>query len=510
MNMRKAQSPRAERRTPAPPERHGSTPVRWRFWHGPGIALGLLIPALGVAQTATPSDTVARAARPPAALSRPDYRNLRFEESWTGVARAPGWGDAMKAMPIISGGAVTLTVGGQMRWREELVRAFTLRDLDDDFAQSRVQLSADLQAGPSRGVHARAFVEVRDAQSYGRTLPGGAGPSDADRHDVQNLFGELAFGPSLLRVGRQEIAVNRERMFGVPDWANTRRGSQGTRLQVNRGALSLELMDARPVMVRQQRANRADSAARFRVASLGSSLNAAPLARGLPAVWQVYYIEQGLRAPLLPTRRVTAGGRSLWQSGNSTALHRYSLELEGAVQRGTSGANGLRAWFWVAETSVQWRRLHGAPALALGLEEASGERPSSLAVREAFVTLYPAAHAHGGYADVIGRTNMRELHLIGTWAPVRALSLRAAAYRFTRRSLDDGAWTKQNSVFRAANGSRARHVADEVDLTGNWRVSRHVGLTAGGAVVRPGAFLTGTAEGARTERWSFVGTSFTF
>jgi hypothetical protein len=463
-----------------------------------------------VAQTTAPADSAARATRVPVPPARPDYRNLRFDENWTGVARTQTWGDAIKAMPVVPGGAVTLTLGGQLRWRGESVRAFTLRNLDDDHGQSRVQLSADLQAGRRRGLHARAFIEERDAESYGRTLPGAAGPADKDRHDVQNLFGEVGVGPSFLRVGRQEIAINRERMFGVPDWANTRRGSQGTRLQLNRGAFSLELIDARPVVVRQSLANHADSAARFRVVSLGSSASAAPLGRGLPAIWQGYWIEQVLRAPAIATRRITVGGRTMWQVDNALDLHRYSLELEGAVQRGTSGANQLRAWFWVAETTVQWRRVHGMPSLALGVEEASGERPSSTGVREAFVTLYPAAHAHGGYADVIGRTNMRELHLIGTWAPVRTLSLRGAAYVFMRRTLDDGAWTKQNSVFRAADGSRARHVADETDLTGSWRVSRHIAVVAGGAVVHPGAFLTGTAGSARTERWAFGGTSFTF
>jgi hypothetical protein len=479
---------------------------RWRS----GIALALLLPATLVAQAPTRVDSSARSTRAPASARRPEYRNLRFDEDWTTAVRTSAWGDAIKAIPLSPGGIVTLSVGGQLRWREEFVRGFALRDLNDDHAQSRVQLIADVRAGRSDGVHARAFVEARDAQSYGRTLPGGAGPSDADRHDVQNLFGEVALGSSFLRVGRQEIAINRERMFGVPDWANTRRAAQGARLQVNRGALSFELIDARPVLVRQQFSNVADNASRFRVVSLGSAAGAAPRTRGLPAVWQGYWIEQVVRAPTLDTRRLTSGARTMWQLGTAAGSRRYSLELEGAVQRGNAGANQLRAWFWVAETTLQWRGVRGVPSFALGVEEASGEQLGTSDVREVFISLYPAAHAHGGYADVIGRPNVRELHIIGTWAPARALSVRGAAYRFTRRRLDDGAWTKSNAVFRAANGSLARHVADEIDLTGSWRVSRHIAVLAGGAVVLPGDFRTGTTEGARRERWGFVGTTFTF
>jgi hypothetical protein len=444
------------------------------------------------------------------AASRPTYRSLRFDERWTAGARSPAWDDAIKAVPLWPDVPVTVTFAGQLRWREEFVRAFALRSLDDDHGQSRIQLSADVQLGSLSGTNGRLFVEARDAQSFGRTLPGGARPTDADRHDVQNLFAEVGRGASYLRVGRQEIAINRERMFGVPDWANTRRGSEGARLHVERGRFAFEAIDARPVVVRQQAPNRADSTARFRVLSLGSSSAAPALARGVPATWQGCWVEQVVRGPTVVTRRLTTGARTMWQRGETQGDRRYSFELEGAVQRGRSGDAVLRSWFWVAESVVQWPRQHGAPSLALGVEHASGERPETNSVREVFTTLYPAAHAHGGYADVIGRANARELHLIGTWSPVRPLALRAALYRFDRLRTDDGVWTKQNSVFRPADGSTVRHVADEFDLTGTWRAGRHLRLIAGGAVVRPGAFLTRSADGAQQERWAFVGTTFTF
>lgn len=445
-----------------------------------------------------------------AQAARPDFKSLRFDEHWTAADRSSRWDDAIKAIPLAPALPLTLTLGGQLRWREEFVRAHGLSDRNDDLGQSRLQLSADLQAGHRDGLQARLFVEGRDAQSYGRTLPGGTRPSDADRHDIQNLFGEVGAGRSYLRYGRQEIATNRERMFGVPDWANTRRGAEGTRLQLVRGSLAFEAMDARPVLVRQEAANRADPTDRFRVLSLGNSMGAAPLVALAPTVWQGYWIEQVIDQPDVRTRRLTSGGRALWQWDQSAARRGYSLELEGAVQRGRAGALDLRGWFWVAESQVRWRGVHGAPSLAVGVEAASGEDPSTVDTREVFTTLYPAAHVHGGFADVIGRPNVRELHVIGTWAPVAAVSLRGAWYRFDRLRTTDGVWSKQNTLFRAADGSLARHAADEFDLTGEWKLSRHLRVIAGGAVVLPGAFLQQSAAGASTERWAFVGTAFTF
>ena len=436
---------------------------------------------------------------------------------------AKRWSDALKNIPLAPHWPLTLSVGGQARWREESFRAFNMGALDDDHTQSRVALNADLVIGRRTGAYARVLLEGRDAQSYGRNLPGGARPTDADRVDVQNLYVDLGYASSYLRVGRQEIALNRERLFGVPDWANTRRGSQGARLQLAHGRFALEALDARPLVVRQSAPNRADSTARFRTLSFGSAAGAKPIVRGLPATWQAYWYEQTLRSgggignavgggtPAEFTRRLTTGTRLQWQRGTAkSATRSASLEFEGALQRGHAGVRDLSGWFWVTEAQMQWKQRHGAPSLALGVEEASGERRATANTQEAFAVLYPAAHAHGGYADVIGRSNVREVHAIATWDPIAPVRLRGALYRFDRLRTDDGIYTKQNTIFRAATGSLARHAADEIDLTGSWKTSLHWQIIAGGAVVLPGRFLKDTPGSARTERWGFVGTTFTF
>ena len=456
-----------------------------------GLAvLALAASAPAHAQTATPTRTDS--------LSKP------------GRTAPAHWEDALKARPLLPGRRdLTLTVSGQARWRGETVHHYNLTTLRDDYSQSRLVLSADLQAGSRTGWHGRLFAEGRDDQSYGRILPGGNRPQDADRHDWQLLYADLDYGASMLRVGRQEVSMNRDRLFGVPDWSNTRKGLDGARLQLVHGAFAVEAMDARPVIVRLNAPNRADSTTRFRTVSVGSAPGAAPLARGLPAIWQGYWYEQTLHVGTTTTRRLTTGGRTQWQWALPGARI-ASLEFEGAVQGGHTGAQSLRAWFWVTEAQLQWKRLRGAPTLALGLEEASGDRPDTPTRIETFAVLYPGAHQHGGYADVLGRANAREWHLISTWDPTSALSLRAAAYRFDRVRTDDGVYTKQTTLFRAASGAHTRHADDELDLTGTWKFARQWRLVFGGAVVSPGAFLRDTPGGAHTETWAFTGTTFIF
>jgi hypothetical protein len=430
---------------------------------------------------------------------------------------APGLRDAfahLKNIPLAGSRPVSLTIGGHARWREEFFRGFNTLPLDDDHAQTRVLLATEIMAGRRSAAWGRAFAEFRDAQSYGRTLPGGVRSNDADRVDFQTAYVDVGYRASLLRVGRQEIGLARERLFGAPDWANTRRSSQGARLQLVHRAFAFEAVDARPIIVRLRLPNLADSTQRFRTLSFGSAPGAKPLARALPGMWQAYWYEQRVR-PITSSNdhayRLTSGGRVQWQWGSAaTSRVSRSLEFEGARQSGTVGTRAISAAFWVAEAQWQWKRVRGAPTLALGIEEGSGEQPGTAGTLERFSVLYPAAHQHGGYADVIGRPNVRELHAISQWAPHSSVDLRGAWYHFDRLRLDDGVYTKQNTVFRAAGGSQARHVAEEVDITGTWRATSHWRVIFGGAVVLPGGFLRETLPASEMERWGFLGTAFYF
>ncbi|WP_310570639.1 alginate export family protein [Gemmatimonas sp.] len=436
---------------------------------------------------------------------------LRAQSTPTAAAAtAHTWSDRLKKIPLYEGWPLTLTLSGQARWREEFMRGYNVGTLHDDYGFTRLMVGLDVQAGQSKGLHGRVLAELRDAQALSRTLPGGTRTTDGDRHDIQNLYADIGYGRSFVRYGRQEVSLNRERLVGVPDWANTRRGSEGTRAQLVRGRLVLEGADIRPMIVRLDRGNRPDSTARLRTLSLGSATGASRFARGVPTQWNGYWYEQTIRTSSSFTRRLTTGARTLWQFGTPAASRLVTaMELEGAVQRGHAGTRELQAWFWVAEAQLQWRRVRGTPSLALGLEEASSDRPATPG-NEAFAVLYPAAHQHGGFADVIGRPNVTEVHAISSWDPLPSLSLRGAWYRFDRRRLDDGVYNKQNALFRAASGSTARHVADEVDLTAAWKATTHLRVLVGGATVLPGAFLSSTPGGAHVEHWGYLGTTFAF
>ena len=482
-----------------------TSPLLVRAQSGTSVASGAAMardsaPAIGSAAATT--------AEKKKAAVRPDFKTLRFDESWPRVAAPRQWDDVIKAIPLAP--HLALTLGGQVRAREEFADAFNLTTASDRFGLSRTLFHGDLQFGGAARGYLRVYGEYRDAQAQGRDLPGGTRPSDGDRSDVENLFGEVGIGRSFVRVGRQEVISGRERLIGVPDWVNNRRGFQGARAVLVRGKLSLDLLDARPMVVRQTAPNLPDSTTRFVAVTLGSAPGATPLAHGVPAIWQAYYYDQRITTASA-IHRQTFGGRAAWTwAGTSKSSQSYGFESESAVQRGTDGTRLISAWFWTAEVQTQWRGVHGAPTLAFGVEEASGDGNATDTRLQSFNTLYPAAHAHGGYADVLGRPNARELHVISTWEPIRVVSLRASVHRFDRLNLADGIYNKQNTIFRAASGSTERHAGDEVDLTGSWSATRHLKMIFGHAWVQPGAFLRQTPGGAIAGRWGFLGTAFTF
>jgi len=440
--------------------------------------------------------------------ARAEFRNLRYEETYRRTKAPRRWDDELKVIPILP--QVTLTISGQLRWREEFAQSYNFTSVSDNYGQSRLMLNADVRVRDAKRVHARVFAEVRDAQSYDRDLPGGTRVNDADRSDLQNLFAEIGVAKSWLRVGRQELVTGRERLIGVPDWSNTRRGMEGVRTMLVHNAIAVDAFDVRPIVIRLSAPNAADSATRLRALSLGSTPNARVMARLLPSTWQLYWYEQTVAATT-PTRRLTTGARVSWSLANTAkSAHPVSIEGEAGQQRGAVGPQAIRAWFWTSELQAQWRRVRGAPSVAIGLEEASGDRGGADQTLQAFNALYAAAHGHGGYADVFGRTNARETHVISTWDPLKSLNVRGAWYRYDRLRLEDGVYNKQNTVLRAANGSRDRHAGDEIDLTSTANLTRNLKLIAGHAWVLPGSFFRNTPGGAHAERWGYAGTTYTF
>lgn len=480
------------------------------------FAILLLLPAGLSAQGSpespertAPADLTAAAPSAPTApeadaggRTAPSFLPLRFDERWEGTDRG------LKHLSLAGDDRIYLTIGGQLRARGERVSHYLSEvgeGRTDGYGGTRTLLSADLWIT----THARFFVEGRDAVGLDRDLPGGRRTNDHDRADLQNAFAEGRFlvGRTSVsaRFGRQELLLGRERLVGPSDWNNARRAFEGTRLMLARGATTLDFLLLRPVLVRSSAGNRADSATALRGLVLGG--------RAGETGWQGYllHLEQDSVefAGVVGThRRITAGARA---DGALPRLGVVALgwDAEGAVQRGTLGAERIHAWFGVGEATAQLPDLPWRPSLTAGVELASGDAAAGDGRAGTFHQLFPSAHSHGGQADVVGRQNARELRIAVAATPVAPLAVRLSAHRFDRLRAADAVYAKSGAPLRAEDAA-PNDLGTELDLSATWQIGRHLRLLAGAAHFAPGRWFRASTGGAHPVDWGYAGTTFTF
>ncbi len=465
----------------------------------PIFALLALGASLG-AQTPAPRGA-APAADPAPAQSR-------FDEPWDVAPEGSSLARRLKHVPLLRDDRAWVTLGLSARLRASDTRGFLFSSapaMSDGFVEWRMSPSADAWLGRRDALHLRVFAEWRDAQALGRALPGGARPSDADRTDWQNLFAELGHGRYGLRFGRQDVALGRERLVGLSDWANARRSFEGVRALASRGRVQISAFDGRVVEVRIRDANRADATSHLRFVS-ASRLGASPIAaKWRLAGWQAYLIDDESQSGAV--ERLTTGAR-LWGDRRGESIE-WGGEVEAASQTGSTGARSLRAWFAVAEGSATWYRRRWTPSLSVGVDVGSGTGPDSATQSGTFAPPYATAHAFNGIADVFGRGNLLEQRLGFGARPRPALQFSLVARHFSRVRTEDGVYSKANAVLRPASGISARAVGDEVDFTGRWNVNPRLRVEGGGALVDAGEFIRATGNAAPI-RWMFLSTSLVF
>ncbi|HEY0970099.1 MAG TPA: alginate export family protein [Gemmatimonadales bacterium] len=427
------------------------------------------------------------------ATAAPDAGYAHHPTAWAGVdstARRTPTADSADTLPL-----VRVTFGGQARTRAEGVSNYQLGagpGRRDVHGTTRLVLGARMDVGP-----VYLGVEGRHAASHGRELPGGARrPNDHDVWDLQAAHVGVrwsAIVPLDVRIGRQPLALGRQRLVGVSDWSNARRAFDGARVEAGLGDVTVEAFRARPVVVHPTRLNRGDSATVLTGAMLGAGDGAL----------QLYALDFDQERATGRQHRRTLGARVTRDATPS----RPGLEVEGAWQGGRQDGRRVDAWFVAAELSTivpaAW-----STELTLGLDAASGDGDAADDVVQTFHVPFASSHTHGGYVDVVGRPNAVEARLVAVTTPTERLEIRAAAHRFTRFRMADAVYAKNGATIASGGGSR--HVGTELDLTASFRAARGLRVLAGYGHFAPGAALRAAPDGALPTSWGFLGTTFDF
>ena len=422
------------------------------------------------------------------------------------AALRPGTAAAQSSRLVLgSDTASWMGVSGQARVRGESWTNFgagapSSADHDDAFALTRLLLRGELHV---KGA-ATVVAELKSSLAGDRTLPGGRRPSDEDEIDIQQLYAEgaAALGAARFtaRAGRFDLALGRERLVSPLDWTNSRRAFQGASARLRASAYDLQAFWVRPIVVRQEQMNRADTV---------RQLYGAQVARGWPGVSaELYWLRNETRTASIngtagSERRHTLG----YRLSRRAAPQRVDFDVEMAWQTGSLGGQDVNAFMVGSQAGYSFK---GAPLRIYGgFDLGTGDHSSGGSV-QTFNQLFPLSHAYLGYIDVHGRQNVASLSTGAVLRPARDWSVQLDGLAFQRASSADGLYAADGSVARQPGSGLSKRVGEEIDLTVRRSFERGRLILQGGASrYFAGPFLRQTGP-ADNITWAYGQVTATF
>lgn len=435
------------------------------------------------------------AALMPFAAQAQDFEqtNLRYDENWSVLSDAPRerWKQA-KYVQLTTDDAVYLTLGGEARARFEGFDDNLWGDPpapDDGYLWFRAMPHADLHAGPVR-------VFVQGIAGYARGVGAGKGPADQTGIDLLQGFADIRIplgddAHLTLRGGRELMALGSERLVGIRYGPNIPQAFDGFRAIAEHGPLRIDAFHLRPVAIgdgdfddRASQTRRLDGV--YATITPASGI-------GIDAYWLSYENEAARFVGRLGREtRVTVGLRFFGKHGN------LGWNWEAMLQRGHFAGDPIQAWSFATETAWSFPHIPLAPRLRLRANVASGDRDPADGTLGTFNALFPKGKYFGELSP-IGPRNIMNLHPSVDFDLGSGVTVELAAASFWRQTRSDGIYDIPGGLIRAAGGSSARHIGEQVEISAGWQTSAILSFTASLSAFRPGAFIRDTGL-ARTIR----------
>lgn len=422
---------------------------------------------------------------------------FRWEEDCSALAARPSrsFPDELRYVPLTQSGSAWLTFGGEYRLRVEGLHApsFAAQHNEGYTATGeRFLAQADLHtaAGP------RVFVQLSAATDTGRK------PFELPIYrsalDLAQGFVDLPFALDgarfNLRVGRQELDFDGNRLVSNREVTNLRRAFDMGLATVAVGSWSIQAFDGHPV---RNLGGAFDDDATPGERFWGSRARYAPT--NAPAATEAFYFVRSRFMALYqgavgPELRRTFGLRS---TGHSRGFD-YAVQV--ALQRGTVRALEIRAYGAAADVGYtlpySWR-----PRLGVSSGFASGGKAGPGQQTRTFDTLYPNL----GYftdAPLIYPGNDWDVQPNVMIEPFAHVTLRAGVDVLHRVSRNDAVYEQPGFPLIPGTGSGSDAIADLSYIKLDWQVNRYWDLNAGYVYANAGALVT--SAGGRSAKYFVV------
>jgi len=394
----------------------------------------------------------------------------RFDEDWRNWCAAARPKGLERLKCIAPSDDVTLSLGGELRERIEVVRNpdFGLDQRRDHVFLHRAMLHGDLRAGE----HVRAFVQLGAFSYSGRE--GQRAPFDLDRLDLVqgfvDLSAEIAGGRATLRGGRQEMILGSSRLVGIRESPNVRRAFDGSRVFWTRDSLRIDSFYLRPVRIAPGVFD--DSTDR---AERLWGVNAATPVVG-PMHANIYYLgferDRGrFTAGVAREMRHSLGLRLFGRSGG------FDWDWEAVYQFGTFGADRIRAWTVATDTGFAFEHVPWRPRIGVKADIASGDRNPADGRLGTFNALYPKL-PYFSEASLIAPANIIDLHPSVSWAPGRNVSLEFGWNWQWRASERDAVYSPPLLPIAGTAEAKGRRIGNQAILGIEWKATPQLTLAS--------------------------------
>lgn len=423
----------------------------------------------------------------PGSSQPPAYQKLRYDEDYAYLQdpsrRSDLW-DPLKYIALSDSGDAYLSLGGEGRWRYERYHNYQWDpDSADDggYLLQRYLLHADLHLSG----WARVFAQLQSSLEEWRA--GGPRPTDEDRLDLHQLFGDVRLpldhsGDTLtLRLGRQEMLYGSQRLVSVRESPNIRRSFDAARAITRIGAWRVDGFFGRPVPDHRGVFDdwRAEQSNLF-----WGIYATGPLREG--ASVDLYYLglhnaDAEFAQGSAKQTRHSLGARLFGEARG------WDYNIEGLIQLGAFGRDEIFAWTLASDAGYTFAETPFEPRVGLKAGSISGDADPDDGELGTFDPLFPRG-AYFSEAALVWPANLLnvdpsiELQLCPT------VLVTADYYVFWRYSTDDGLYTSGGNLARPPDGD-ARFIGHQPSISLAWQLDRHTTLSAAYAHFFAGDFI---------------------
>ncbi|HLM38794.1 MAG TPA: alginate export family protein [Microvirga sp.] len=455
------------------------------------LVIALLTVPNAVAQSTGEAGGSDRPARHETTKPAPNLTNPRYPEDYSYLRnpanRTEAWWERFKYIPLNGAGDVYLTLGAEIRFREEAYWNFNWGEVPvDNFQWYRMLPYADLHLGPN----VRLFGQMIGAWTTGKET--GISGVDETGFELLQGFGELKLPLSedanlTLRGGRQLASYGSERLISLRYGPNVLRSFDAGLASLQADPWRIDAFYARPVRNRVESFNdRFDENRSMWSLYATRKLDEIGPASGL----DLYYIgyrnddaefNQGTGEEL----RHTLGSRFFGKAQD------WDWNFEGTFQFGRFDTGDIRAWSIASDTGYTFTDVTFSPRVGLRANIISGDRSPNDSDLQTFNPLFPKGK-YFGEIGLVGPSNLINLHPNLTLHLNDQWTLSGGAVFYWRESLGDGIYDTGGNIVRASDVSRARYIGTQADLVLGWEPVRWFSAELAYSVFAPGEFIEDT------------------